>query len=699
MATEHRGDRWFAYHHATRGEHDQHWKERTSVGWYCMSLSRANTAADPCFAAVWIWPENRLAKQTQTHLDDDRIGKHLKGLPDGTIPTIITACGSTLESPEFTVVSEKGSGAFLVKHDMTRERLMDQCETSRADGLILRWAMAYPRSSNMSYAAIWVANPRRVAWKCTDLMEVKEFQKEFDANAQGWIRPSVFMPTLESPSNPSQRRFMAGWSDALVHSSVSFLDINDATLIDLIKKHKKEGLLPIHIQSFGIGSDMRYGLIIGSPEDVIDIGTLVFDGHPPPLPTPTTRYLGVVRKFQRHPDSYSGSSKITTVLDAAVKKDMENTGHRAAALALARNGDLVFAAGYTYAEEGLYPQTSPTDVFRVGSLSKVITAIAIHQLAEKKKSLLDEKVASLLELKFKAPFGKDITVQDLLEHRGGIPKNAGVIKDEKGKILDDKDQMEYDRFVNDGEFPVDKDMVFKFVAGMENFVSTKPGTTSVYSNTGYDFLGDVVRKRSPGGSLIEHVRNEIFQRVGIQLDDGSSKAPRWAESERLGDQNGEVRYHDSSLKTTITVASDSGELVPSCYGVWNMARIRGCGAWVMAAPHYLRILSRFTLPGAFNPLFDDAATVSELATPKKPNTWGLGVSGNILWKNGAAPGARALCLFKPGGWSMVYLTNSDEGDNPKAITSDIAGFQGWLDSSWDSIKTDPTAWSKVYVKI
>lgn len=415
MSTEHKGDRWFAYHHASGAEHAQHWKDRTSVGWYCISLSRANTVDAPCFAAVWIWPENRLSEQTETHVGWDGIVAHIDGLPSGTIPTIITACGKSPEEPRFTVVSEKGTHAYLAKAAFTHEELLSQCATSRTNGKILRWAAAYPRASEMRYAAIWVGDPTRVAWKCTEAMTSDEFQAEFDANALGWWRPSVLIPTLKSASSPSSRRFMAAWTDGLVRAYVAYADIDDAKLAELIQKHKAEGLVPIQIQSLGFGNDMRYTLLIGSPDDVIDRGTIVFDGHPPPLPAPTTRYLGVSRKFHRHPDSYSVSAAMTSALDAAVKKDMENTGHRATALALARNGDLVFAAGYTFAEEGLYPETSPTDVFRVGSLSKVITAIAVHQLHEK-SSLLEKEVAALLGFTFKDNEGKGITVEQLLAH-------------------------------------------------------------------------------------------------------------------------------------------------------------------------------------------------------------------------------------------------------------------------------------------
>ena len=140
-------------------------------------------------------------------------------------------------------------------------------------------------------------------------------------------------------------------------------------------------------------------------------------------------------------------------------------------------------------------QTSPTDVFRVGSLSKVITAIAVHQLDET-LPLLNKNVAPLLGLTFKDKKGEDIWVRHLLSHTGGIPKNAGV-KLSDGSLLAN-DLMEYDRFVKPGTLPVDKDMVFEFVTGLDGFVTTTPGDVSKYSNTGYDFLGEAVRTRADG---------------------------------------------------------------------------------------------------------------------------------------------------------------------------------------------------------
>lgn len=197
---------------------------------------------------------------------------------------------------------------------------------------------------------------------------------------------------------------------------------------------------------------------------------------------------------------------------------------------------------------------------------------------------------------------------------------------------------------------------------------------------------------------MDHVQKHIFKPLGIRID-VKSKTPRWAESERLKEQDGGVRYHDSSLGTTITVASGSAELVPLCYGVWNMARVHASSSWVISAPHYLRILSRFKIPGA-NQLFSKPATESEFTRSKK-STGGLVNSngGKTWWKNGAAPGARALCLFTDDGWSMVYLTNSDTGTVTNDATSSVTALQAWLDPAWNSIVTDAKAWKKIYVTL
>ena len=113
----------------------------------------------------------------------------------------MTACCGLDEVPRFTVLSEKGTRDFLAKPDMTLEAFLSQCTMSRTNGKILRWAVAFPipKRLTVGYAAIWTDNPNQVAWKCTAAMSSDDFKAEFDANDNGWVRPSVLIPTVESP--------------------------------------------------------------------------------------------------------------------------------------------------------------------------------------------------------------------------------------------------------------------------------------------------------------------------------------------------------------------------------------------------------------------------------------------------------------------------------------------------------------------
>jgi N-acyl-D-amino-acid deacylase len=99
-----------------------------------------------------------------------------------------------------------------------------------------------------------------------------------------------------------------------------------------------------------------------------------------------------------------------------------------ASLAITRNGSLVFAHGYG-------ANVQPDSVFRIASLSKQLTAVAILKLAQEGKLSLDAKVADLLPNYFRNPaLGipdarfEQITVRMLMEHAGGWDNSLSLIE-------------------------------------------------------------------------------------------------------------------------------------------------------------------------------------------------------------------------------------------------------------------------------
>ena len=95
-------------------------------------------------------------------------------------------------------------------------------------------------------------------------------------------------------------------------------------------------------------------------------------------------------------------------------------------MAIVKDDKLVFAHGYGYSDVEAKTAVNPGNLFRIASVSKLITAVAIMKLVEKKVISLDSKVfgskAILKDTIFNKVVDKrlyNITVRHLLAHAGG----------------------------------------------------------------------------------------------------------------------------------------------------------------------------------------------------------------------------------------------------------------------------------------
>lgn len=146
-----------------------------------------------------------------------------------------------------------------------------------------------------------------------------------------------------------------------------------------------------------------------------------------------------------------------------------------AAIGVLRDGKPILTKGYGLAdvEKGL-PITSAT-IFRMGSVTKSFTSIAILQLIRAGKMKLDDPISLYLP---DFPRGDEIRIRHLLSHTAGVP-----------------DFVSYDQA---------KKMPLEF----------QPGTRINYSNTGYNMLGIIIEKVS-GQKYEDYLRDHIFQPAGM----------------------------------------------------------------------------------------------------------------------------------------------------------------------------------------
>ena len=180
-----------------------------------------------------------------------------------------------------------------------------------------------------------------------------------------------------------------------------------------------------------------------------------------------------------------------------------------AAVAVAKDGRLVLAQGYGLADVQAQKPVQPDSLFRVASISKPITAVAILKLMEEGALNLEEKVFEILDEFITSkgtvadPRINDITVRHLLEHSGGWDSNKSY------------DPM-WVPFRVERELGVSKPVTCHDVITymLTQPLDFDPGTDYAYSNFGYCLLGRVIEAKTHE-SYEEFVSEQVFEPIGI----------------------------------------------------------------------------------------------------------------------------------------------------------------------------------------
>lgn len=165
------------------------------------------------------------------------------------------------------------------------------------------------------------------------------------------------------------------------------------------------------------------------------------------------------------------------------------------ALAVIKNGQIVYQRGYGTANLELSVPITTATVFNVGSIAKQFTAMSILILARQGKLSLDDDLRKYVS---EVPdFGTPITLRQLIQHTSGL--------------RDHWEMLEMSGWRND-DVHTEKDVLE--MVSRQRTLNFKPGDEYSYSNTGYVLLAVVV-KRVSGQSLIEFTEANIFQPLGM----------------------------------------------------------------------------------------------------------------------------------------------------------------------------------------
>ncbi len=275
-------------------------------------------------------------------------------------------------------------------------------------------------------------------------------------------------------------------------------------------------------------------------------------------------------------------------LDAAVLSVMGRHGLPGAALAIVREGKLVHARGYGWANLASRQPVQPDTPFGIASLSKPLTAVAALRLVEQGKLSLDDHPFQILSQIKPLPGARPdprlgrITVRQLLNHSGGWDHKRS------GDPVTWTTQMQLQR---GDRSPIPAGYLIAFTMGVP--LDFDPGTDSRYSNFGYIVLGEVIERVS-GRPYEDYVRDEVLKPMGLTQP-------------RLHPAGG--RYLPNEARRYM--AGDDQELP-----AWQQKYSDAAGGWTASAVDLLRFVC--ALDGSRGKPFLGERTVRVMLGPPPP---------------------------------------------------------------------------------
>ncbi len=189
---------------------------------------------------------------------------------------------------------------------------------------------------------------------------------------------------------------------------------------------------------------------------------------------------------------------------------MNARGFEAGTIAVMKDSKLVLRQGYGWRDASKASVIHPDNLFRLASVSKTMTVVAITQLINAGKISKDTKVYAYLGIQpWRGVLGdartNDITVQHLLDHTAGWDNGIASSGGDVFNTVSISTSMGLDH-------PATAREVIGWAFSKP--LDFAPGAKSVYSNFGYMVLGRVIEKAS-GKSYIDYLRDDLFGPVGI----------------------------------------------------------------------------------------------------------------------------------------------------------------------------------------
>jgi D-alanyl-D-alanine carboxypeptidase len=310
-----------------------------------------------------------------------------------------------------------------------------------------------------------------------------------------------------------------------------------------------------------------------------------------------------------------------------------------AAVFVVKDGKPLLRKGYGMADLEQGTKITPESVFRIGSITKQFTAVAILQLVESGQIALNDPIT-----KFLSDYptqGKTITIEHLLTHTSGIQSYTDKPEFLEAMRRDMTPQQIIEAVQND---PMQFD----------------PAAQFRYNNSGYILLGMIIEKVS-GMPYAEYMEKNVFPRAGLTATSYGDTAKIVSNRVPGYTRSGDSFANASFLSMTLPYAAGALLSTVDDLARWHAALIAG------------KVVDRKLLDAAWKPF--------KLTSGEEAGYgygWGLGsIAGEkVIQHGGGINGYTSHEMWMPEhDVHVTVLTNNETGEPAPDFVAGLLALQ------------------------
>lgn len=482
-------------------------------------------------------------------------------------------------------VKENNPPQWHARHNMTSAQYQDEFTDNSNQGYRLVDVSAYTVGGTDYYAAIWEKKANAPQVYARHRMTNSEYQSEVNEKASQGYR----LVKVSGYSLSNSPRFAAIWEKTSGPVWAARHGLSGAqNYQDEFERLYYQGYRPVWVNGYTVNNQDVYAAIFTCADPF--------------------------------------KSNEMEAVDNLVEAYMQQNDVPGISIAIARNGKLVLAKTYGYADQEAGEKVAPRHKFRIASVSKPFTAAAIMRLEQENKLELGDKIfgaGSILGTTYGNQQAytnnlKNITVDHLLTHHAGG-------WDQQGDPITQDQSWGMTSYINStlNNYPLDN----------------APGVAYDYSNFGFALLGRVIEKKT-GQTYEDYVQDKILTPCGItgmQIG-GSTLAQR---------KPNEVKYYGNSAY------------------FYNIPRMDSHGGWIATPIDLVRFLVHVDQSNTVPDILS-GGTLTKMFTPSATNNsyckgWQRVPSSGSLWHNGALPSTLSEMKRTSDGFCFAILMNTRPG--------------------------------------